>query len=107
MLPDIIRRLPEADIPFDGIRGWLSQADDHQVVFFEIEPVGKVPEHAHGAQWGMVIEGDMDLTIAGETRNYRKGDTYYIPRNVVHAARFNTKTWVIDFFEDNDRYNKK
>ena len=57
--PDLIKGLPEADIPFKGVKGWLSQSDDHQIVFFDIEPIGKVAEHAHGAQWGFVIDGEI------------------------------------------------
>ncbi|MBI3461253.1 hypothetical protein HY009_10020, partial [Candidatus Acetothermia bacterium] len=51
----IIHSLPEADIPVAGIRGWLLQSDGGQLVFFDIEPWAKVPEHSHGAQWGTVI----------------------------------------------------
>jgi quercetin dioxygenase-like cupin family protein len=107
MYPEIINNLPEADIPFKGIKGRLSQAESHQVVFFEIDAVGDLPAHSHGAQWGIVVGGEMDLTIGGETNTYRKGDAYYIPAGVVHSATFREKTWVIDFFEDKNRYNKK
>ena len=107
MLPDIIKNLPEADIPFGGIKGWLSQGENHQVVFFEIDAVGDLPAHAHGAQWGIVVEGEMDLTIGGETKTYRKGDSYHIPAGVVHSATFKKKTWVIDFFDDKNRYGIK
>ncbi len=41
--PDMITQLPEAHIPFKGVRGWLSQGKDHQIVFFDTEPIGKVP----------------------------------------------------------------
>ena len=37
----------------------------------------EVPEHAHGAQWGVVLEGWVEFTIGGETQTYRRGDTYY------------------------------
>ena len=46
--PDLIMSLPEADIPFAGVRGWLAQAADRLVVFFDIEPIGEVPPHRHG-----------------------------------------------------------
>ena len=84
--PEIIRRLPEADIPFEGVRGWLSQGEDHQLVFFEIEAIGEVAEHTHGAQWGTVFEGEMDLSIGGETFTCRKGDSYFIPPQVPHST---------------------
>ncbi len=105
--PEIITGLPEADTPFGGVKGWLMQGDDHQIVFFEMEPIGEVPEHSHGAQWGTVFEGEMELTIGGEKKVYRKGDSYFIPAGVVHKAAFIKKTWLMDFFADKNRYNPK
>ena len=105
--PEMIKNLPEADIEFKGIRGWISQAKDHQIVFFDIEPIGEVTEHSHGAQWGIVIEGEMELTIGGTTKTYKKGDSYHIPDGVVHSAVFKSRTWVLDFFADKDRYKAK
>jgi len=105
--PDMIKNLPEADIDFKGIRGWISQAKDHQIVFFDIKPIGEVREHSHGAQWGIVIEGEMELTINGNTKTYKKGDFYYIPDGAVHSAVFKRRTWALDFFADKDRYKAK
>ncbi len=105
--PEMIRGLPEADIPFDGIRAWIIQSSDKQVVFFDIEPVGVVPPHSHCAQWGMVIEGEMKLTIGDETKVYRKGDWYFIPAETIHSATFLTKVFVIDIFDDPGRYKAK
>jgi quercetin dioxygenase-like cupin family protein len=102
--PEMIKNLPEADIPFSGVRAWISQGKDQQVAFMEIEPIGKVDPHAHGAQWGIVVEGEMELTIGGSTRTYRKGDSYFIPAEVVHSANFKQRTWVIDYFDDKNRY---
>ncbi len=105
--PDLVTRLPEADIPFEGVRGWISQAADHQVVFFDIAPIGEISPHSHGDQWGIVVEGEMDLTIGGETRNYRKGDSYFIPAGVVHTATFRTDFRAVDVFADAERYTAK
>ena len=66
----------------------------------------KLP-HAHGAQWGIVVDGAMDLTIGGKTQTYRKGDSYYIPAGTIHAARFRERTYVIDVFADKKRYKAK
>ena len=101
---DFITALPEADISFEGVRGWLSQAAGHQVVFLEIEAIGAVAEHKHGAQWGIVVEGEMELTIGGVSGTYRKGDHYFIPDGVMHSAVFKRKTWAIDVFADRERY---
>ncbi len=105
--PEIITCLPEADIPFKGVRGWISQAADHQVVFFEIEAIGEVAEHSHGAQWGTVFEGEMELTIGGTRETYCSGDSYFIPDGVPHSAVFKQKTYVMDFFADVNRYKPK
>ncbi len=105
--PDMIKGLPEADIPFEGVSGNLLQGENQQAVFFEIEPIGEVAEHKHGAQWGVVFEGEMDLTIGGETKTYKKGDQYYIPAGVLHSASFSKKTFVMDVFADKNRYKAK
>ena len=105
--PEMITNLPEADIPFDGVKGWLLQGNDNQVVFFDIAPIGEVAEHAHGAQYGFVIDGEMELTIGGVTTTYKKGDSYFIPEGVMHSAVFKSRTFVMDVFADHDRYSTK
>lgn len=105
--PDMIRNLPEIDIPLKGVRGWLLQGGDRQIVFFDIEPVGEVPPHAHCAQWGFVLDGEMSLTIGGKTAVYRKGDWYFIPEGVTHSATFLSRVNVIDVFDAPDRYKAK
>lgn len=105
--PGMITSLPEADIPFKGVRGWISQAPDHQIVFMDIEPIGDVAPHSHGEQWGIVVEGEMELTIGSKTKIYRPGDHYHIPEGVIHGAKFLTHFRVIDMFADKNRYKPK
>ncbi len=105
--PALIKGLPEADITFKGITGWLSQGPDHQIVFMDIAPIGEVPDHSHGEQWGVVLEGEMDLKIDGVTKTYRKGDSYYIGDGIVHGAAFRKRTFVMDMFRQVDRYKAK
>jgi quercetin dioxygenase-like cupin family protein len=105
--PEMIRKLPEIDIAVEGIRGWLLQGGDKQVVFFDIQPVGVIPPHSHCAQWGVMLEGEMSLTIGDETKLYRKGDWYHIPKDTVHSANFLSRVNVIDVFDAADRYRTK
>ena len=105
--PEMIKNLPEIEIQNEGIRGWLLQSKTRQVVFFDIEPVGKMPDHSHCAQWGVMLAGEMELTFAGQTKIYRKGDIYFIPKGVVHSANFLSHVNVIDVFDDPKRYKIK
>ena len=104
---DCITKLPRVDLPLDGVRGWLSQAADHQVVFFDIDPIGSIPPHSHGEQWGILVEGELELTIDGQTKRYGPGDSYHIPAGAVHGAKFLSHVRVIDVFADVDRYRPR
>ncbi|MCW4055042.1 MAG: cupin domain-containing protein [Candidatus Bathyarchaeota archaeon] len=106
--PTVITDLPEADMPFQGVKAWILQGEKHQLIFFEMQPTALVPEHSHNyPQWGMVIEGKMKLTINGKTKTIKKGDDYLIPAQAKHQAKFLTKTRVIDFFSEKTRYKTK
>jgi len=107
LYPDFIRGLPQIDIALSGVRGWLLQSETTQAVFFDIEPVAVVPPHSHCAQWGIMLEGEMKLTIGGKTRLICKGDRYIIPNGVTHSAVFLTRVQVIDIFDDSKRYRAK
>jgi len=102
--PDCIKSLPKAKIALEGVQAWIAQGIEFQIGFFEIEPVGTVPPHSHGAQYGFVIEGEMLLTIGYETRLYKRGDSYYIPEGVVHSAEFKTFCKIMDYFAEPARY---
>jgi quercetin dioxygenase-like cupin family protein len=53
------------------------------------------------------VEGEMELTINGVTKIYRKGDTYDIPDGAPHSGKFNTRVRTIDCFSQPDRYKLK
>ena len=106
--PDVVRCLPEAEVPIAGGRAWILQSDGRQLVFFEFEADLKLPEHSHSyPQWGMVIEGKMELAIDGKSRVYEKGDEYLVPAGASHGARFLEKSRVMDFFSEQSRYKPK
>jgi quercetin dioxygenase-like cupin family protein len=105
--PEIIQQLPDVDVPLAGVRGKLLQGEHNQLVFFAIDAGAEVPLHHHGAQWGIVVEGELRLSIDGEVRSYLPGDTYVIPAGVEHGAVFETPVKVIDFFGEPDRYRAR
>ena len=106
--PSVITTLPEADIQFKGIKAWILQGKEHQLGFFEMQTTAIVPEHSHSyPQWGMVIEGEMKLTINSKTRLCLKGDEYLIPAHAKHSATFQIQTRVMDLFSEKTRYKTK
>jgi quercetin dioxygenase-like cupin family protein len=106
--PKVIMDLPEADVPFKGVKAWIVQTDSRQLVFFEMQPDAVVPEHSHGyPQWGMLIGGGMKLTVDGKTKTIRKGDEYLIPAHAKHRVTFLAKTRVMDLFIEKTRYKPK
>ena len=107
IFPEPIRNLPLADIPLDGIKAYLSQAENHQILFMEFAEDAEVPEHSHEAQWGAVLAGKIDLTIDGVERTYSKGDSVFIPKGAKHSARIYAGYADVSFFDQKDRYNTK
>ena len=107
IFPEPIRRLPEPNIPIQGIKAYLSQSNNHQIIFMEFDDDVDLPEHSHAAQIGFVLEGKIELTIDGETRVFKKGDQYYIPEGIPHSGKIYKGYADITFFDEPDRYSKK
>ncbi len=102
--PGFIAELPQADMPIPGISARLLQAEGRQVLFMEFHESITVPEHSHEAQWGVVLDGVMELTVEGSKQTLRKGDTYYIPRGASHAAKIEGGYRDVVVFDQPDRY---
>jgi quercetin dioxygenase-like cupin family protein len=107
VFPDFIRELPEPDSPLAGLRARMLQSARAMAMFYELPDGVAVPEHAHGAQWGVVLEGRVDFTIGGETQTFERGDTFSIPDGVPHSAVIHPGYVGIDVFADADRYRPK
>ena len=107
IFPEPIRNLPQADIPFDGITAYLSQADDHQTLFMEFAKDVEVPKHSHEDQWGVVVAGKIDLTINGIEQTYSKGDSVFIPKGAKHSAKVYAGYADVSFFNQKDHYKAK
>lgn len=102
-----ILNLPEADIPINGLKAYLSQGNDHQILFMEFSEDVEVPEHSHESQWGVVLEGRIELVIDGVTNIFTKGDRYFIPEGIKHSAKIYAGYADITYFNQKDRYKAK
>ena len=107
MFPDIITKLPQADIPIEDLKAFLFQGNNQQILFMEFDNDTEVAEHSHEAQWGVVLDGEIELNINNKKHLFRKGDTYYIPKDVVHSAKIKKGYKDVTLFDQKDRYNIK
>jgi quercetin dioxygenase-like cupin family protein len=104
--PAFIDAFPALDLPFpdDVVRSRAIRSEAGLVVFFEFLTDVELPAHSHKAQWGVLLEGEIELTIAGTTRSYAPGEAWDIPEGVAHSVRVKAGARAIDVFEEPDRY---
>jgi quercetin dioxygenase-like cupin family protein len=107
VFPPPVLDLPEADIPIDGLTAYMAQEENNQIIFMNFEKDYELPEHSHKAQWGIVLEGKIEMTIDGVTKTYMKGDRYFIPEGVKHSGKIYAGYADVTFFNQPDRYQVK
>ncbi|EKD96562.1 MAG: hypothetical protein ACD_23C01400G0008 [uncultured bacterium] len=107
MFPDIITKLPQADIPIENLKAFLVQGENQQILFMEFDKDTEVAEHSHEAQWGIVLDGEIELNINNKKHLFGKGDTYFIPKGINHSAKIKQGYKDITLFDQKDRYKKK
>lgn len=88
---------------FEPAPGFLVRAVSGQHLMFShvtLEPDSEAPLHKHAEeQMGVILEGELDMTIGDETRRLKKGDMYLVPPNVIHGVVTYTKrTLALDAF---------
>jgi quercetin dioxygenase-like cupin family protein len=105
--PSIVTALPQADEAREPVRTYFLQGERMQVGFVAFDADVSAPEEAHPAQWVAVLEGEVELTTAGATAVYRKGDAYFIPAGVPHAARVKKGSRLLDLFDQVDRFRSR
>jgi quercetin dioxygenase-like cupin family protein len=107
IFPEPIQNFPEADIPIDGVTAYLSQSDSHQIIFMQFDKDVDLPEHSHESQWGIVLEGRIDLIIGGTMHTFLKGDRYFIENGVKHSGKIYAGYADMTFFNERNRYSCK
>jgi quercetin dioxygenase-like cupin family protein len=101
--PEFIAALPAPRSPVE-MSAHIVPSEHVLTMFYEVDDDVEVPEHAHGAQWGVVLDGELELTIDGVAHTYRRGDSYYVPDGAPHSARIKGGSAGIDVFADAHRY---
>jgi quercetin dioxygenase-like cupin family protein len=107
IFPEIISDLPEAEIPIEGIHSRLFQGENKQFIFMAFEKDVKISNHSHEAQWGVVLDGEIELTIEDKIYIFKKGDSYFIPKGAKHRAMIKKGYKDLTLFNQKNRYKTK
>lgn len=107
--PDFIRAFPALDLPLPetAVKSHAVRSESGLVVFFEFLEDVALPPHSHLAQWGVLLKGEVTITVAGEARRYGPGEVWDLPAGVEHAVTVSAGSLAIDVFEEPDRYPLK
>jgi len=105
--PDFVQRLPELDLPFPGVTGWVVQDDAQQVVFLEFTETIEVPEHTHEDQWEFALAGKVELRRDGKFEMYGPGEHFFIPSGQPHKATVYAGYRAMIVFDAPNRYPLK
>ncbi|KQC34571.1 cupin [Nonlabens sp. YIK11] len=84
----------------EGVKRKIMGYDDKIMlvkVHFEKGGVGAMHQHHH-SQVTYVESGAFEMTIDGETKKLKTGDSFYIPTNVMHGALCLEAGMLIDVF---------
>lgn len=74
---------------FEAFKAAAEQQGFGEVLVREWEPNHETPEHEHPFDvQAQMVRGDFWLTLKGQTRHLRPGDTFSVPRNTRHAERY-------------------
>lgn len=70
-----------------GVTAKIASGEKLMFSLVTLAPGAVVPEHSHPhEQMGMIVSGEMELTVAGEARRLQGNDLYLIPGGVRHKA---------------------
>ena len=91
----------EAKALAPGIQAKTFWGEKMMMSLVDIEPNSALPLHSHPhEQQGIVISGELEMTIGGETQLIKPGDLYVIPGGVEHGAKTGaTGAQVLDIFD--------
>jgi len=91
--------LPQRELA-DGVTAGLAWGDNVMLSFVNISPGANVLPHGHPhEQMGLVLSGEVEITIATETRTLKEGDVFLVPSGVEHSARsLKGRARVLDIF---------
>ena len=85
--------------PVAGFKTRFVHSDHLTMAYWTVTAQATLPQHTHPhEQITSLLEGEFEMTIAGETKILRPGQAAVIPSNVPHSAKALTACRIIDAF---------
>ncbi len=82
-----------------GYRARFVHSENMSLAYWNVDPGAELPEHSHPhEQIANVLEGQFELTVAGESRVLEPGQVAVIPSGVPHRGRAITACQLLDAF---------
>ena len=93
-----LKEIQEREI-VPGYRARFLHSENMTLAFWDVDPGAALPEHSHThEQIANVLEGQFELTVAGESRVLEPGQIAVIPSDVPHSGRAITACKLLDAF---------
>ncbi len=93
-----ISSLPQKEV-FPGFKARFIHTSTMTIGYWDVASGSILPLHKHvHEQVSQIEEGELELTIDGETRIYTKGMVAVIASNVEHSGRALTDCKLLDIF---------
>ena len=100
MFADIIKKVPSRDYGIDGLEVHVDHTSTGTVYFVSAAKEVVFPEHAHAAQWTIVVSGSCTFTADGKSKVYSAGETYFIPAGLRHQITLHAGYSEVDYVDD-------
>lgn len=95
---DLIKNIKPKELA-PGIQGYYAHGEKHTMGLVELKKGSIVPMHSHiHEQITFILEGQLDMNIAGVDYSLTNGMYHVIPSNVSHSAIAITECKLIDTF---------
>ena len=93
-----LETLPEAE-PIPGLHVRFVHSEHMTLAYWRIDAGADLPVHSHPhEQVATLTEGELEMTVGGETRRLTPGIAAVIPSGVPHSARAITQCRLLDVF---------
>ncbi len=72
----------------EGINSRIVSGEKIMMAFLYVDSHHSDPDDSHPhEQCGVIMEGEIEMTIGGEVRHLNQGDTYFIPGDISHSSK--------------------